>query len=372
MHPRSLALGLCLLAALPACGPDDDRTRRQGGDDLPWVASNGFEHVVAAELGEKLGGCALGDVDRSKPGEEIVAVGLSGKVYVISFDGDTWAHEVAGQAGGEMVQVTLGDVDTNTPELEIVAVGMAEGPEESGGEGAAHVLFRQDDEWVMQEFHRSSALVHAAAVAELDGTPGAEVVLAGFAGVAVVMHLTDDGWQEEIAGPLPGPGKNAVVLETATTVTGVALACADGSVVSLSPSGDAWKLEILDVGPAGAARLDSDGDRLLVARDDGGLGLVPLAGGGRQDIYKEADKLRGAVWANVDPLGPAAEAATAGYSKRITVLNEIDGVWTPRTVFEDEEKIHHLAAGHLPTVGTGVYLVSCGYSGRVVLLRKQL
>ena len=43
---------------------------------------------------------------------------------------------------------------------EIVVVGIAEGGEDDGGPGAAHVLFMDEGEWIMKEFHRSSALLH--------------------------------------------------------------------------------------------------------------------------------------------------------------------------------------------------------------------
>jgi len=354
------------LAVLSACSDEGRPERRLAGDALPWVSRSGWSSTLAADVGEKLGGCALGDVDTSQPGNEIVAVGVSGKVHLVGFVSGAWTHAVIGQAGGEMVQVALGEIDLDRPGLEIVVVGMASGTEDQGGEGAAHVLFRDEGEWIMKEFARSPALLHAAAVTELDGSLGAEVVLAGFARQAVVMDLTDAGWVEQPVGPLPGAGKNAI-----EHGGGVVIACANGSLMAVQRAEGAYALSELAVAPAGCARLASDGEHLLVARDDGVLWLVE--GGQGSELFREptGEKLRGAVLANLDPLQPALEAATVGYSKRITLLTHQENGWQPTILYEDTDRLHHLAGGLMPGVGHGEHLVACGFSGHILVLRRD-
>lgn len=368
-HPARIP-GALLLALLPilstACGdrPGELVERVEQADTIDWVADGDWSSLIAVETGEKLGGCAVGDVDPSRPGNEIVAVAESGNVHLVAFEDGGWAHEVIGQASGEMVQVVLGDVDPNRPGLEIVVVGMAEGGEDDGGPGAAHVLFLDEGEWIMREVHQSPALIHAACVTELDGTLGAEVVLAGFAGEATVMDLTDDGWVAVPAGPLPGAGKNAVEYQD-----GVVLACADGSLVMVRREGDAYSTEVIDRAPAGNARMATDSDgRLLVARDDGRLGLY--VDGVRQDIHSESGKLRGAILANVDPTAPGLEAVTGGYERVVTVLSQEGEDWEGTEVFEDTDRLHHLAAGHIGSLGSTIFMVACGYSGRIIVLRR--
>ncbi len=370
---RLLAAAL-LGAGLAACGPagGTPEERVEVADTLAWTEDAGWSSLVAADLGEKLGGCAVGDVDPTKPGNEIVAVGVSGTVYLVSFVDDAWRHEVIGEASGEMVQVAVGDVDPNAehPALEIVVVGVAEGTEDDGGEGAAHVLWFDDGEWVMREIHRSPSLLHAVYIADgvgdrpnLDGTIGSEVVLAGFDDELVVLDLTDDGWVAEVAGTLPGAAKNMVEHRD-----GVAIACADGSLLLLRRPADAWQLELLDRAPAGNARMATDGERLLVARDDGGLGLY--TDGVREDIHRGSDKLRGAVLANVDPTHPGVEAVTGGYENTVTVLLQDGDDWDDTEVFEDGDRLHHLASGHLSNLGSSIFVVACGYSGRIIVLRR--
>ncbi len=363
---RPVLLGAVLaLSCLGACAqePQEMVERPEAADTLPWVHNGLWSSLIAVEAGEKLGGCAVGDVDPTRPGNEIVAVGVSGAVHLVAFENQAWTHEIIGQAPGEMVQCVLGDVDINRPGLEIVTVGIATGGEDDGGPGAAHVLFRDAGEWVMKEIHQSPALLHAACVAELDGTLGAEVVLAGFDTEAVVMDLTDEGWVQLSGGTLPGAAKNALVYQD-----GVVIACADGSLVMLRRDGTGYATEVIDLAPAGNARMATDGERLLVARDDGSLGLYE--NGERQDIHQESAKLRGAVLARVDPTTPGLQAVTGGYEKTITVLGLDDGDWDATEIYEDTDRLHHMAADYVGNLGSTLCIVACGYSGRIIVLRR--
>ena len=362
---KMLLIALCA-SAFFACGNQEgeESERQELADSMEWINHGDWSSQIAADVGEKLGGCAIGDVDPDVPGNEIVAVGESGAVYLVAFKDGAWTDEIIGQAPGEMVQCVLGDIDANRPGLEIVVVGIAEGTEDDGGPGMAHVLFLEEGEWVMRDIYRSPALLHAACVAELDNTPGAEVLLAGFSGQAVVMDLAEDGWVEIPAGELPGAAKNAVAYQD-----GVALACADGSLALVRSGPNGYETEIIDQVPAGNARLATDGEgRLLVARDDGVLDLY--VDGARDEIYKESEKLRGAVLANLDPTQPGLEAVTAGYGKTITVLHQEGDLWDATEIFEDTDKLHHVTAGYIGALGSSTFLVACGYSGRVLVLRR--
>ncbi|MCB9896479.1 MAG: hypothetical protein H6825_00620 [Planctomycetes bacterium] len=377
VRPVVLAFVSAALLASPGCNGRDDEPRvetpmfdevrpvdvSQGG----WtVDAEGWASLTAAELGEKLGGCAVGDVDADSPGNEIVAVSESGRVFLVSYADGKWTHRVLGQAPGEMIQVALGELDPARPGLEVVAVGMAQGKEDDGGEGAAFVFFRDGDGWTMREAARASELLHGVAIADLDPDhPGNELLVDGFSGQATVLALGANGFERVVTVPLPGAGKMAVPHQD-----GVAIACADGSVSLVRREAPGkWTATNIARQPAGAARVASDDERLLVARDDGTLELV--SGSLGKIIHRETERLRGAVLANVDPVAPGLEAASAGYEGKVWVMTNEDLRWHEHEVYADGNKLHHLAAGELTSVGSGVFLVTCGYSGRVVVITKK-
>jgi hypothetical protein len=321
-------------------------------------SASGWHVDVALKAGEKLGGCAVGDVLPDHPGPELVAVAGSGAVYVAWRDRGRWQSERVYKAPGEVIQCAVGNADPASPGDEIIAVGMAKGTEDSGGSGAAYLVRREGDAWKGEKIFEDARLLHGACV-----TTGSVFVI-GFS--RKVFQLTPSGtgtWSSKAVADLPGAGKTCV-----ETRNGIAIACNDGSLVLLSYRNGLWNTRILDSRNQGRARVGTDGLRVVVADDDGTLSLVTATG--RQQIHKENKKLRGAVLADLDPSSPGLEAACAGYEHKITVLSHQSGSWRTLYAHEEPDRLHHLVAVDLDGK-PGLELVACGYAGRLVVLGKR-
>lgn len=326
--------------------------------------STGWRDVVAYRSPVKLGGCAVGDVDPSRAGAEIAVVSRDGEVIVVRREGERWTHEVVARTGGELIQCAVGDVDPTSPGDELVAVGVVQGGEEGGGAGICVMVSRSPDGWHVVPMFRDTDLLHAVCIADLDPErPGEEVLVAGASLRAHVLYRDGDGWKAERAGDLGGEGESAAAFDR-----GAVLACADGSVRMVargaSPEdGPNWTCRVLDKASSGQARIGASGATLVVAGDDGVLALLDARG--RRAVYREPERLRGAVLADLDPSATGLEAATAGYSGRITVLYRDGDGWRPETVGNDPDRLHDLAFGVLPGTGPSPALVACGYSGQL-------
>ncbi len=326
--------------------------------ERPWFS----EVIMTAPA--KLGGCAVGDLDPDHPGDEVASVCENGQVF-LSFGtaAGPWISAVIAELPGEPIQCAIGDAYPERPGHELLVVGMMAGKEGDGGMGAAYVISRVEGRWTAELVYEDTALIHAGTIADVVvDRAGAEIVVAGFSKHARVLSFDagadEAGWQVVASSPLPGPAKSLVPF-----ARGVAVACADGSLIYLEHG---TVSDELDRAPAGQARLGVAGERLIVARDDGKLALVD-ARGERVEIHSAAGKLRGAVLADLDPEHPGLEAATAGYDRKLTVLYEDDGRWSARTIYTDTDRFHHLAAGELDAESPGLELVACGYSGRLIL-----
>lgn len=378
-RPSPLAglLSVALAVSAAACGDEPDIVSMDGPaptDAIPafsggegWTdGPDGWAWTVAADLGEKLAACVLADVEPDSPGDEIVAVAESGKVWRVMYGDDGWDAELLATLPGEAVQIAAGDIDPARPGDELVTAGMATGPETDAGPGAAHVLFRGDAGWQVREMFAAPALLHAVAVTDMDPTrDGVEVLVAGFTEEARILALGVDGWDSLATIGLPGPGKNAV-----PHMEGAAVACSDGSVVHIyrEPDGT-WHLRSLAKRDGGAARLGSDDEHLLVARDDGTVELVGANVG--RIVHRESERMRGAVLANVDPGARGLEYVSAGYEGRVVVSSDDgDGRRSTTVVYDDGQKLHHLVAGPIWSVAGGNLLVTCGFSGRLVVMGK--
>ncbi len=376
---RRLALAALLL--LTACGgesgtPPAEPAGPSGSSEEPpalTAPAEAWSATIAFEAGVKLGGCDVGDLDPTTAGDEIAAVAVDGRVFLVSHASGAWEGKEIAKVDGEMIQCAIGDADPAREGNELVIVGMKEGTEGGGGSGMAHLVFYADGAWHVEAIVEDSALLHGAAIGELDGDhEGDEVVVVGFSRLATVLGRTDDGWETLAQVGIGSPGKTATVYRGAAMV-----ACSGGTVTAVGKTDGAWNTHPLELGPIGPARIASDGRELLVACDDGGLRL--FTNDGVETIHQETKKLRGAVLADVDTLVAGTEAATAGYDKTITLLyppvapagsGPASAAWTPVTVWRDTDRIHHLAAGELWAEGLGLELVAVGYSGRVIVVAR--
>lgn len=173
-----------------------------------------------------------------------------------------WIAEIAFTAPDRLGGCAVADVDPRPAGREVVAVGMASGSEDEGGPGAAQLLRWTGKGWAIEEIHRDTDLIHGVCIADLDAArPGNEILLVGFSGKATMVFRHGGGWTSEPAANLGAAGKNAVAFDG-----GAAVACTSGRLIHVKKGPDGWKSAILDEAPAGVARLGSDGARVVAVR----------------------------------------------------------------------------------------------------------
>ncbi|MGA0060932.1 MAG: hypothetical protein ACO3RU_15235, partial [Planctomycetota bacterium] len=224
----SKAAAIASLALLASCAT-------HGTDSQATDGESGWERVVVASTGVKLGGCAVGDLDPTHEGPEIAAVAEDGSVHVFWRDADGWHATVAARFGGEMIQCAIGDADLDHPGLELVVVGMQEGPETDDGPGAAHLLQWEDGAFVHVPLLVDDALLHAACVLE------GEVFVAGYTKRVHRLQRREGGFKSSVVVDLPGAAKCMVPFGG-----GLAVACTDGSVVHVTSDARGSHATILD------------------------------------------------------------------------------------------------------------------------------
>lgn len=306
---------------------------------------------IALQHDDRLDSCAVGDLDPTRAGNEIVVSTSRGPVLVVR--GEGWARELALDAPGEMIQVAAGNALPERAGDEIVAVGMRAGGEDSGGPGAVHLVWRASEGWRSQLAFEAKALVHGVAI----GPDG--VWVAGFDRRVHLLRARGGALELAASADLPGDGKNVLAF-----AGGAVVACKDGSVVEARLAGQGLAVSVVDRRESGRARLGGTREELLVCDDDGTLSLV--TSGGRRELHKDTDKLRGAVLADLDPASPGLEAATAGYSGRVTIVRTPAGTARAARLFADVAGFHHAAAGELDGA-PGLELVVCGMAGRLLV-----
>ncbi|HBP23422.1 MAG TPA: hypothetical protein DEA08_37295 [Planctomycetes bacterium] len=369
---RRAALALGLALALLACSEPAPAPETPEAAPTPAAPVGPWRVEVALDAGVTLNACALGDVDPTRPGPELVAVGGKGEVFVVWREGEGWGSTRALSTGGELVQVAVGDVDPTRPGLEIVAVGASRGGEDDGTPGRATLIYRAGDQWQSERLRDERSLLHAVCP-----VPGG-VLVAGYDQRVALLQRVEGRWRAKDLGELPGPARCAVPLPDDPGPAGAAFCCKDGSVVRCVRRGDDYELQPADFRASGRARLSAANDHLLVADDDGTLALVPglapglpthVRGQARVEIYRASSKLRGAVLADVDPSVPGLEACTCSGAGELTVLSHVGGRWEPVEVTQDTATLHDLCYGPLGDLGPVLAAASRG--GRLWVARRR-
>ena len=320
---------------------------------------SGWQTFVALQTTAKLGGCVVADLVAEQPGDEIAVVASTGLVSMVRRVGGGWVTERVCEMPGEMIQIAAGDLDPNLPGDELVFVGAKTGGEDDGGPGVAVYAWRQGGRWHHERILEDSKLLHGVAVGDFDSDrPGVEVMVAGYTHKAHLLGIGEGGWRKLAAIDVGAEAKGV-----AAGLGGAVVANADGSLVRLLKRGSGWSSHVIARYPAPLARITANAGVVIVSSNDGVLRRYSSAG--TIELYRSTDRLRGAVVVDLDPSVAGAEIATASYTGEVTVL--VAG--EPRVVARDDDKFHHLAAGDLP--GLGTCLVGCGYSGRVLVIRRR-
>lgn len=391
-----ISIALVLIAApLAACASSGDQAgggvRRVDPISRPAVLAEGWALDVAHEGDVRINGVACGEFDTELAGDEIVSVDKLGRIRLLGRrDGGfgplelPWPLPMEGisgsrEPGGELVQVAAGDLDPEAPGDEIVAVGVLRGGEDDGEPGLVRVLSRSGPRgaWREQRFV-TPGLVHAIAVGDvLPAREGLEVLFAGFFGEALVGYVDRESGAllvDAIGATHTGNAKGACLVDD-----GFVLACDDGKTFRYrrDASGE-WALaRTRDFGATLARIASFQGVDYAVCANDGSFTLHQRRGdrSGTTALHRVDNRLRGALFVDIDANAEGVEACTAGYDGEIRVVRLLEQpaagdafprfATSKRSVARDTAKIHHLTSGTFDDIGTA--LVSCGYSGDILV-----
>ncbi|MEZ6004886.1 MAG: hypothetical protein R3F17_13130 [Planctomycetota bacterium] len=349
---------LLLLAGFGAC-------RGSAPESIPAVWSAPTHAIPVAQMQGKLGGCAAGDLT-SDPGDELLAVGSDGSVWLAWHTETGWQSAAIAQLDGEAIGVAVVPAPEN--QTAFVTVGKLEGDEETPGPGAAW-LFRRPSRtkapaavgWNKELLRREEQLIHAVAADDRG------FVIGGYAGAVHRYEPSGEGFASA-----PVSGVSAPIKGLALDHDQVAIACADGQLFEAQFAGGSWKTRLLWRFPEALARVDLWQGSVAVSSNDGGLYVVDPRSQGDALVYSSDDRLRGAVFLEAPPTGldPSWYLATAGYDGRVHLIPRSGPKGAGVHLRVDEGRLHHLAPARVADDAGRIVpaLVTSGYSGRLLLL----
>jgi hypothetical protein len=194
-------------------------TEDGGGAGAAWIATRtekgwSLERIHHDEA--LLHGVAVGDVDDTKEGVEIVVVGFTKRAFLLSRGTDGWRSEVLADLPGAGKNAVVHDGGVAVACTDGSIVRLERGPEkwtsrvlDRAGAGQARlgsdgkrILAARDDGVLAlvsaagrEEIHRESKKLRGAALADLvPDWEGLEAATAGYAGAVTVLRRGEKGW----------------------------------------------------------------------------------------------------------------------------------------------------------------------------------
>ena len=318
----------------------------------------------------------MGDLLPDQPGDEMVVTTGDGRVVMAWATESGFRHEVIAVLGGEAIQCAIGELDPTCPGEELVTVGKLQGSEDEPGEGVVLLHRRRETGWESTQILRTDALMHAVAIGDADPLySGNELVVGGFTNQAFVLRHMGQGRIEVEATVTT----SAAVKGAAVGLMGAVLVQNDGRLVEIVRHSEGFEPRLLHEVLEPLARVAATKDVVLFAGNDGRLRIWRK--GAVETLLTSTDRLRGAVLADLDGSRPGLEGATAGYDGFVRLVCSHNGSWVStgggpalvegfdcRSIGHDEGRLHHLAAGEVG--GHGMCLIACGYSGRLLLFSR--
>jgi len=328
---------------------------------------------------KKFDGIAIGDADNDGI-NDIVGVGLSGKVMMASKIGGEWQTRTVWESPGELIIPAIGDAD-NDGLNEIVVVGMVAGPEADTGAGQVAIIEGAGNYWTATRIHTDSLMIHGVAIGDIDPDhPGNEIVTGGFDHNMTLIWGSGSSWQYErmmtaehkirtvVIGDVDGDGAGEVVA-----------ASKDNKVYLVEKDGASWKHQVVFTDPdAGEARCafgdyTGNGNMDIVAGGDSSqLALATRSGDtwSGNIVWKDSDKLRGTWIGDVYDGRVGNEIITAGYSGNVTMHFQESDVWKHTLVYHTDNRLHHVLIGEVDIDHPGLEIITTGYSNRVTVIAQ--
>lgn len=323
-----------LLPALP--GPEIVALDELGRAPLLFVPAR-FESRVVPWFtimdGRWLGAAAFGDADPRREGSELYLAGGRGNLYqVVPLPRGGFESRLVWYIDDEIHALLLDDVIPDHTGLDLLACTLA-------GE-IVHVIpsGEPDTPWRGEVIHTEPARVRQVVAGDFSPIlEGREIVFVSLAGRCIHLGF-DEGrldtqvlWQSDqgLARIVRG-GSSGGELENVLYIAGD-----DGRLVRLSRRPDAeWSGRV---------------------------------------IYESEAGLRGAATGRFTSESYEESIALFGYDRKVVLLlrSQADGPFLSRTIFNDSDRGHWLAAAELDPRNATDEILVCGYSGRVTLLTRS-
>ncbi len=277
---------------------------------------------------EQLKDVAIGDIDPTHDGNEIVVGGDSQRVTMLNGEEHYWKAKRIWYDDWYTNAVEIGDIDPQRDGEEVVVVGWS---------GRITMIYWENNKWQTQELGRRMDYLYDVAVGEvIPSVQGNEVLVVG-----------DDG---EVSIFTNNNSAGKTWLETVIF----------------------HDIDYLHTIAVGDCDPDFEGAEILVS---GGSSSITML------YFNDDNWTAKTIWTDVKTINSIAigefysghsgnEIVVVGTSNNAVMLTKNGTVWENNTIWEDTNDLYNVKIGDIDPINSGNEIVTCGLSNRVVILQE--
>ncbi|HYC76026.1 MAG TPA: hypothetical protein VEI02_00220, partial [Planctomycetota bacterium] len=306
-------------------------------EDETWYADLALKDVAG------LSGVAVGDVDPGRPGPALFASGRSGQIHRIIRDGGAWrAGAVAALVGRQAPRLFAGDLDRARPGDELLAFT-------SVGEAfAVRPPVEGDGPWETRLVGRFPGKLRDATLLPATESRPARLAAALHCGEAAVLTLAGDRLERVPFAKAPVGFARVARRDGAAGGAETLYVARDDGVVSRheQQADGSWSETPVYFGAPGLRGLvsgrfseDADTETLAVFGYDGKVRILARPPGGPWSVetaFVDADRAHWLVAVELDGRNATQELVGCGYSGRVFVLARPPGYGRPGTLVDPD------------------------------------
>ncbi len=357
--------------------------------DRSTVEQNNWHTFGLWADAEELTAVAVGDVDGSHPGDEVVVGGDSNKVTVMSGFGKTWAAETIFEDSWYITSLAIGDVYPHHIGNEIIVVGRSEN---------VTMIYKAEelDKWISVVLFEDYDWLYDIAIGDIDPThPGNEIVTVGDPRHVMMFSYSTktDTWKNKIIWNNT-PDINAVAIGdfdaghagNEVVVSGVNVKEVKLREIFYNHSTNNWNMKIMgeiEKEPLeiviGDFYSGHQGDEIAIVSIVRNV-LMVHQGDTNDDwvyekLWQDTESIRDIEIADVISTHPGNELFAVGYSNSATVLMENPTeptTWESNKIYTGSTNLNGIAIGEFDTFHSGLELACLQSTGKLFKLQHEV
>ncbi len=338
---------------------------------------------------EELNAVAVGDVDKSHNGDEIVVAGESNTVTVIYGFGSSWVAETIFKDSWYVTAIAIGDVYPLHPGNEIVVVGWST---------YVTMLYKstETNKWVSKRLFQDYDWLYDVAIGDIyPEHTGNEIVFVGDPRHVIMLNYSreTDTWGNKILWDNT-PDINVVVIGdfnsshqgSEVAVTGVNVKEIKLREIVYNHSTGKWNTNIMgDVEKdpldmvAGDFYSGHPGDELALVSIQRSVLMIhqseTFTGWKMEKLWQDIESIRDLEISDIVPEHPGNELVLVGYSNSATILMEgakSTSGWESTMIYTSDSNLNGVAAGEFDAFHSGGELALLQSVGKLVKLLPEI